>query len=96
MEKLKCLGVDEIHEELTPEECANLDDSVAVTEPFLSDDSFLAMVCKVEQPVEVASDEEDDDDTVEVNDKLQKNSALIELRSAIETLMDFSFFMKSE
>ena len=41
MGKLKSLSVDEIPEELTPEEFANSDDTVAATEPILSDESIL-------------------------------------------------------
>ena len=91
MEKLKSLGVDEILEELTPEEFENFDDTVEVTEPILSEKSILVMMREVEEPVEVKSDEEDGDDTIEVNDKCLKKPTSIELRSAIETLMDLSF-----
>ena len=41
MERLKSLGVDQTHEELTLE---NFDDTVAATEPILFDESILAMV----------------------------------------------------
>ena len=41
IEKLKSLGVDEIPEDLTPEEFPNVDDTVATTEPILSDESIL-------------------------------------------------------
>ena len=53
MEKLKCLGIDEIPEELNPEELANFNDTFAATEPILSDGSILAMVHEVDQPDEV-------------------------------------------
>ena len=46
LEKLKSLGVVVILEELSPEEYANFDDSVAATESVLSDESILAMVLK--------------------------------------------------
>ena len=50
---------------------------------------------EIEDPVEVESDEEDSDDTIEVNDKCLEKPTLIELRSAIATLMDFNFLMES-
>ena len=96
MEKLKSLGVDEIPEELTPEEFANFDDIVAATEPILSDKSIFAMLHEVEELVEVKSDEEEGDDTIKVNDKCLEKPTSIDLRSAIETLVDFSFFMELE
>ena len=46
MEKLNFLGVDEIAEELTPEEFANFYDTVAATEPILSDESILQWCVK--------------------------------------------------
>ena len=91
MGKLKSLGIDEIPEELTREKFPNFDDTVAATEPILSDELVLAMVREVEEPVEVESDKEDGDDTIEVYDKCLENPTSIELRNAIETLMDFSF-----
>ena len=41
MEKLKFLGVDEISEELAPEEFANFHDAVAATDPILSESQSL-------------------------------------------------------
>ena len=96
MEELKSLGVDEIPEEVILEEFANFDDTVIATDPILSDESILAMVREVEESVEVEIDEENGDDTIEVNDNCLEKPNSIELRSAIETLMDFSFFMESE
>ena len=69
MKKLKSLAVDKIPRELTVEEFANFDDTVAATEPFLSDESIFAMVHEAVELVEMKSDEEDGDDTIEVNDK---------------------------
>ena len=69
MEKLKSPGVDEIPEKLPPEEFANFDDTVVATETILSDELILAMVREVKEPVEIESDEEDGDDTIEVNVK---------------------------
>ena len=46
LEKVKSLGVVVILEELSPEEYANFDDSVAATESVLSDESILTMVLK--------------------------------------------------
>ena len=96
MEKLKSLGADEIPEELTQEEFANFDDTVAAREPILSDESILAIVLEVEEPVEMESDEEDGDDSIEVNDKCLEKPTSIDLRSGIKTLMGFSFFVESE
>ena len=54
------------------------------------------MVREAQEPVKVESDEEDGDDTIKVNYKCLENSTSIELRSAIETLMNFTFSMESE
>ena len=53
---------------------------------MLSDESILAMVREIEEPIEV----EDEEDI-----SLEKPTS-IQLRSAIETLLDFSFFTKSD
>ena len=90
MEKSKSLDV--IPEELTPEKYADFDDTVAATEPVLSDESILAMVRDDEESIEVEDDEEEGDDT---NKVLEKPTAM-QLRSAIETLLDFSLIMQSE
>ena len=73
IEKLKSLGVNEIPEELTREEFAIFDGTVASTELFVSDESILAMV----REVEVENDEEDGDGTIEVNDKCQEKPTSI-------------------
>eukprot|EP00795_Rhopilema_esculentum_P002535 gene2535-730_t len=65
LEKLKSLGVDEYPEEVSPEEFASFDDTVAATEPMLSDESILAMVGEVEEPIKVEDDDEDGDDSNE-------------------------------
>ena len=67
MEKLKYLGV--IPEELTPEKYADFDDTVAATEPVLSDESILAMVRDGEESIEVEDDEEEGADTNKVLEK---------------------------
>ena len=64
LEKLKSLGVDEYPEEVSPEEFASFDGTVAATEPVLSYESILAMVREVEEPIEVEDDEEEGDDTI--------------------------------
>ena len=46
MEKLKSLGVDEIPEDIIPEEFANFNDTIAATEPILSDESILQWCVK--------------------------------------------------
>ena len=58
---MKPLGVDEILEELALEKFKNFDDSVAAKKSILSDESILAMLRKVEEPVEVEGDEENND-----------------------------------
>ena len=73
MEKLKSLGVVVIPQELTPEEYANFDGTVAATEPVLSDGSILAMVREDEESIEVEDDEEEGDNTIEVNDNYLKS-----------------------
>ena len=47
-----------------------------------------------EEPIEVEDDEEDGDDTIK--DKCLEKPTSIKLRSAIETLLDFSFFIESD
>ena len=92
LEKLKSLGVDEYPEEVSPEEFASFDDTVAATESVLSDESILAMVREIEEPIEVEDDEEPGGDE---DISLEKPTS-IHLRSAIETLLDFSFFTESD
>ena len=98
MEKLKSFGVVVIPEELTPEKYANFDDTVAATEPVLSDESILAMVREDEESIEVEDDEEEGNNSIEVNDNCLKKPTPIQLRSAIETLLDFlwNLFVESE
>ena len=87
---MKSLGVDEYPEEVSPEGFASFDDTA--TEPVLSDESILAMVREIEEPIEVEDDEEDGGDE---DISLEKPTS-IQLRSAIETLLDFSFFTESD
>ena len=89
--ELKSLGVVVIHEEYV-----NFDDTIAATEPVLSDESILAMVCEDEESIEVEDDEEEGNNLIQVNDNCLEKPTPIQLRSAIETLLDFSFFMESE
>ena len=96
MEKLESLGIVVIPEELTQEEYANFDDTVAATEPVLSEESILANVREVEESIEVEDDEEKGENTIEVNHNCLENPTPIQLRSAIETLLNFSLFMESE
>ena len=58
---MKSLDVDEILEELALEKFKNFDDNVAAKKSILSDESILAMLRKVEEPVEVEGDEENKD-----------------------------------
>ena len=92
--KLKSLGVEEYPGEVSPEEFARFDDTVAATEPMLSDESSLAMVLEVEGPIEVEDDEEDGDDTI--GDQSLEKPTSTQLRSAIETLLNCSFFIESD
>ena len=89
---MKSLGVDEYPEEVSPEQFASFDDTVAATEPVLSYESILAMVREIEKLIEVEDDEEDGGDE---DISLEKPTS-IQLRSAIETLLDFSFFTESD
>ena len=59
------------------------------THHILSDESNLVMVRKFEKLVEVDSDDEDGDDTIEANDACLEKPTSIELRSVIETLMHY-------
>ena len=65
------------------------------TEPVLSDEPILAMVREDEESIEL-EDEEEGDNTFEVSDNCLEKPTPIQLRSAIETLLDFSLFMESE
>ena len=47
LEKFKSLGIEEYPEEVSPEEFTSSDETVAATEPMLSDESILAMVREV-------------------------------------------------
>ena len=58
---MKSLDVDEILEELALEKFKNFDDNVAAKKSILSDESILAMLRKVEEPVKVEGDEENND-----------------------------------
>ena len=73
----------------------NFDDTIAATEPVLSDDSILAIVREDKVSIEVEDDEEEGNNTIKVNDNCQEKPTPIQLRSATETLLDFSLFMKS-
>ena len=55
---------------------------------MLSDESILAMVREIEEPIEVEDDEEDDEDTIE--DKCLEKPTSTQLRCAI-TLYHGSF-----
>ena len=74
----------------------NFNDTIAATEPVLSDDSILAIVRKDKVSIKIEDDEEEGNNTIKVNDNCQEKPTSIQLRSAIETLLDFSLFMKPE
>ena len=88
MGKLKFLGVDEIPEEHTPEKFANSDDTVAATEPILSDESIMQWCVK--------SRSQSKQNVMKRMTMVRSKPTSIELRSAIETLMDFSFIFSME
>ena len=54
-------------------------------------ESTLAMLHEVEEPIEVEDDEENGNDTI--GDKCLEKHTSTQLRSAIETILDFSFFL---
>ena len=54
------------------------------------------MVREAEEPIEIESDEVDGNDTIEVSDKCLEKPTSIQLRSAIETIMDLNFFVEAE
>ena len=54
------------------------------------------MVRENEEPIEVEDDEEEDDNSIEVNDNCLEKPNPIKSRTVIETLLDFGLFMDSE
>ena len=62
--KLESLGIEEYREEVSTEGFGSFDDTVAETEPMLSDESILGMIHEVKEPIEVEDDKEDGDDTI--------------------------------
>ena len=54
------------------------------------------MVREAEEPIKIESDKVNDNDTIEVNDKSLEKPTSIQLRSAIETIMDLNFFVEAE
>ena len=54
------------------------------------------MVREAEEPIEIENDEVDGNDTIEVSDKCLEKPTSIQLRSAIETIMDLNFFVEAE
>ena len=71
-----------------PEEFTNLDDSVVATEPVLTDELIIEMVRKGEDE-DVESD--DDDESANADVSIEKPGT-VEVRNAVETLMNFSLF----
>ena len=90
MEKLKSLGAVEIPDDLSSEEFVNFDDEVASTEPNLSDEAIIEMALD-EETLEIDDEEEGND-----NDNCLLKPTAQQVRTAIETLLDFSLFMDTD
>ena len=92
IEELKEGNSEEFLDDISPEEFTNLDDSVVATEPVLTDELIIEMVRKGEdQDVET----DDDDESANADVSIEKPGA-VEVRNAVETLMNFSLFSISD
>ena len=89
IEELKERNSEEFLDDISPEEFTNLDDSVVATEPVLTDELMIEMVRKGE-------DESDDDDESANADVSIEKPGTVEVRNAVETLMNFSLFSISD
>ena len=92
IEELKERNSEEFPDDISPEEFTNLDDSVAATEPVLTDELIIEMVRKGEDE-DVESD--DDDESANADVSIEKPGT-VEVRNAVETLMNFSLFSISD
>ena len=88
IEELKEGNSEEFLDDISPEEFTNLDDSVVATEPVLTDELIIEMVRKGEDE-DVESD--DDDESANADVSIEKPGT-VEVRYAVETLMNFSLF----
>ena len=91
-EELKEQNSEEFLDDTSPEELTNLDDSVVATEPVLTDELIIEMMRKGEDE-DVESD--DDDDSANADVSIEKPGT-VEVRNAVETLMNFSLFSISD
>ena len=92
IEELKERNSEEFLDDISPEEFTNLDDSVVATEPVLTDELIIEMVRKGED-----EDVESDDDNESANaDVSIEKPGTMEVRNAVETLMNFSLFSISD
>ena len=92
IEELKERNSQEFPDDISPEEFTNLDDSVVATEPVLTDELIIEMVRKGEDE-NVESD--DDDESANADISIEKPGK-VEVRNAVETLMNFSLFLISD
>ena len=92
IEQLKERNSEEFLDDISPEEFTNLDDSVVATEPVLTDELIIEMVRKGEDE-DVESD--DDNESANVDVSIEKPGTM-EVRNAVETLMNFSLFSISD
>ena len=92
IEELKERNSEEFLDDISPEEFTNLDDSVVATEPVLTDELIIEMVRKGEDE-DVESDDNDESANADVS--IEKPGT-VEVRNAVETLMNFSLFSISD
>ena len=83
---------EEFLDDISPEEFTNLDDSVVTAEPVLTDELIIEMVRKGEDE-DVESD--DDDESANADVSIEKPGT-VEVRNAVESLMNFSLFSISD
>ena len=92
IEELKERNSEEFLDDISPEVFTNLDDSVVAAEPVLTDELIIEMVRKGEDE-DVESD--DDDESANADVSIEKPGT-VEVRNAVETLMNFSLFSISD
>ena len=90
IEELKERNSEEFLDDISPEEFTNLDDSVVATEPVLTDELIVEMVRKGE---DVEGDGDDESANADVS--IEKPDT-VEVRNAVETLINFSLFSISD
>ena len=90
IEELKERNSEEFLDDISPEEFTNLDDSVVATEPVLTDELIIEMVRKGE---DVEGDGDDESANADVS--IEKPDT-VEVRNAVETLINFSLFSISD